>query len=528
MELQHTKQWNWKQFTICFLLSLGALAFSYPSSIIGTTLAQPGFLTYMHLLDAQGNVASNLDSLIGAMSGVFQAGGVFGIFIATWILEKYGRRAGMWFASLTGVIGGVLVCASQNVAMFIVFKFVAGMSSLAFLAISPVYCIELAPPALRGLFVGCVGINIAIGYGLATYMGLAFYHSSNPSTQWRGPYGISLIWSALPGIVAIFTPESPRWLLLQERVEDAKRVVRTLHLLSNNEEHHFAMVEFYQMQKQAEYDRTLNPSYWQMFKRKSYRNRVLITTAYAALGQSTAILVINNYGPTIFSALGYDTLKQLQLQCGWITCGIAGNLTGALVVDKFGRKAMMIFGIGGCLACLIVEAAVVATCASPLPPEPNYSALRAAVAAFYVFVYFYGCGVDIAGWVFFGEVYPNHLRAKGLALATASFALTSLAYLQASPTAFRTIGWKFYLVFICCCVVGLVFIIFAIPETNGVPLEEVAAIFGDEDEVVVFTADIQSGNYGEIVVKDHVVAGKEGDSEFGNKTEGSHHEIVDL
>lgn len=137
---------------------------------------------------------------------------------------------------------------------------------------------------------GMNGVCIALGYALATYMGLAFFYSTNMSTQWRGPYGISLIFTALPALLAWFLPESPRWLLMSNRVDDAKQVVRGLHNLSNTDEHHFAIAEFYQMQKQIEYDRTLDPSYWQMLKRASYRKRIIMSAGYSALGQSTAIL----------------------------------------------------------------------------------------------------------------------------------------------------------------------------------------------------------------------------------------------
>ncbi|KAL6246340.1 hypothetical protein RBB50_006576 [Rhinocladiella similis] len=504
MEIKARDQWNWRHFSICFAVAMSMLGFSYPASIIGTTLAQPSFYVYMNLLSSEGLVTAKTESLIGAMSGIFQAGGVFGIFSTTYVMERWGRKAGMIFCSIMGLLGGIFVCAAQNVGMFIAFKFLAGFSSWGFVAITPVYTAELAPPALRGLFVGMDGLGVALGYGLATYMGLAFYHSNNSSAQWRGPYGVSLIFTALPLFTMPFVPESPRWLLLVNRADDAKKVVTKLHKLDRHEEHHFAMVEFYQMQRQIEYDRTLNPSYWQMFKRSSYRKRVLMTTGYSILGQSTAVLVINNYGPMLYSSLGFDTERQLVLQCGWITCGIAGNLTGALVMDKIGRKPLMIFGIAGCLVCLILEAALVATYASPVPAVPNKAALRAAVAAFYMFIYIYGCGVDVAGIVFFGEIYPNHLRAKGLAITMAGLCLSSLVYLQVAPTAFSNIGWKYYLVFISVCAVGLVWISWTLPETKGVPLEEVAAIFGDQDEVMVFSNDVQLGeNEEELVVKEH-------------------------
>ncbi|KAK5044372.1 hypothetical protein LTR84_011322 [Exophiala bonariae] len=528
MKARARDQWNWRNFLMCFGVSTGMIAFSYPASIIGTTLAQPSFLSYMDLLNDQGVWSTQATPLIGAMSGIFQAGGIFGIIAATYAMEKWGRKIAVYLATGIGLLGGALVCASQNVGMFIAFKFLAGMSSWGFIAITPVYTSELAPPALRGLCVGMNGVGIALGYSLATYMGLAFFYSTNMSTQWRGPYGISLIFTALPALIVMFIPESPRWLLMSNRIDDAKQVVRRLHNLADHDEHHFAIAEYYQMQKQIEYDRTLDPSYWQLIKRPSYRKRVIMSAGYAALGQSTAILVINNYGPSLYSVLGYDTEQQLKLQCGWITCGIIGNLTGALIMDKVGRKPLMIFGIGGCLACLVVEAALVATYANPILAEPNKAALRAAVAAFYVFVFIYGCGVDVAGIVFDAEIYPNHLRPKGLALTVASTCLSSLIYLQVSPTAFANIGWKFYLVFICICTVGLVWIIIVLPETKGIPLEEVAALFGDQDEVMVYTADLQLGEgKNELVVREH----QELEDEHGPDKEAVrpvHQEIVGL
>ena len=83
-------------------------------------------------------------------------------------------------------------------------------------------------------------------------------------------------------------------------------------------------------------------------------------------------------------------------------------------------------GVGGCCASLIVEAAIVASYASPVPSVPNKAGLGLGVAAFYVFVIFYGLGIDSAGTVFYSEIFPNHIRARGLALATMTIALTDL------------------------------------------------------------------------------------------------------
>src|ERR1700761_6557640 len=126
---------------------------------------------------------------------------------------------------------------------------------------APFYSAELAPPGLRGLMVGMNGVNIALGYGLASYMGLAFYYVDNPAAQWRGPLGIALIWPFMMMLVCLVIPESPRFLLMKGRIDEAREVVFKLHGSKNDPEQEFARGEFYQMTKQAEGDRSMAPSY---------------------------------------------------------------------------------------------------------------------------------------------------------------------------------------------------------------------------------------------------------------------------
>src|SRR6266702_7046181 len=158
-----------------------------------------------------------------------------------------------------------------------------------------------------------------------------------------------------------------------------------------------------------------------MFRRPSYRKRSLLAMGFAFSGQSTAVLVINNYGPTLYKALGYGTKDQLALQCGWITVGIISNFVGAALMDRIGRRPLMLFGISGCCVALILEAAMVATYAEA---GTNKVGVGFGVAALYIFLAIYGVGIDVAGVVFYGELFPNHVRAKGLCLSMATIAIT--------------------------------------------------------------------------------------------------------
>lgn len=174
-------------------------------------------------------LTSNADSLIGAMSGVFQAGAFLGVITGSFIMDRYGRKIGTVFCATCSIIGGIGLVASVNSTMFIVFRLIAGAGSWGFLALTPVYCAELAPPKLRGFFVGMNGMGITLGYSLASYMGLAFYYAKDPSTQWRGPLGLALIFPVIQLIVICFAPESPRFLLMRGRVEEAREVVMSIH-----------------------------------------------------------------------------------------------------------------------------------------------------------------------------------------------------------------------------------------------------------------------------------------------------------
>jgi MFS family permease len=241
-------------------------------------------------------------------------------------MDKWGRRMGILFCSILSIIGGIGCCAAQNPAMFIVFRFFVGFGANAFVPVTGVYTSELAPPALRGFFGGLNGILILVGYSLAAYMGLAFFHAKNPAIQWRAPLGLALIFPVLMLLVLPFLPESPRWLLLQSKPDEAERIVQKLHQRGSDDE--FVRNEFYQMRTQAEHDKNMVSTWKEIFVQPSYRKRVFIAMLIGVFGQASGIIVINNFSPLIYQALGFDVEQTLILLCGWISGGIFAATLG--------------------------------------------------------------------------------------------------------------------------------------------------------------------------------------------------------
>ncbi|KAK5690733.1 hypothetical protein LTR17_025842 [Elasticomyces elasticus] len=134
------RSWTWKECFYCGLVCLGEVAFAYPSSVIGVTLAQPSFLGYMSLIDGEGVLTSRGASLIGAMSGLYQAGVCFGIIATIYTMDHRGRR---WTVILISTIA---------------------------VTVTLVYTAELSPNGLHGFFGAVNGVAIGLGYAFATYI----------------------------------------------------------------------------------------------------------------------------------------------------------------------------------------------------------------------------------------------------------------------------------------------------------------------------------------------------------------------
>lgn len=180
--------------------------------------------------------------------------------------------------------------------------------------------------------------------------------------------------------------------------------------------------------------------------------------------------------------MGYSPEDQLFLQAGWLVASWASNMVAPLWVDRMSRPTLMTIGLAGCCFSVIMEAAFVATYGD----THNKAGLGACAAFNFLFVFFYGGFLDGVTWWYTAEIFPTHLRAQGMTIGMFTYALTNIVWLQAAPTAFASIGWRYYLFFIVFTALGAVVVWFTFPDTLNRPLEEVAKLFGDDDLVAAY------------------------------------------
>ncbi|KAH8892299.1 MFS general substrate transporter [Thozetella sp. PMI_491] len=474
------------RYSICVILfiTLSSAAYGYAGSIIATTLTQPSFFEYFEL-----ETRPDASTIIGLMNALYYVGGIIGSFTSGWSCNRFGRKITVICGNILILLSGALLAGSVHIGMFLAFRVMSGCGSFIILSSVPVWVAELSPPKIRGILTDIHAVFMMLGYTIACYCGLAFYFVEG-NNQWRGALSIQTV---LPVIILCgirWMPESPRYLISKDRIEEARKIIFRMHSHPSDPEGLFAKWEFYQIRKQIELDKTFATSYVDIFKQPSMRKRALITVFLEFCLMSSGILVILNYGSIIWKSLGFNTVQILNFQCGFQLTGLVFNVVAMSFVDKIKRPHLI---AGGFFATALVMAGETALQRFYLGSGER-GGLIACATLILLFQVSYSLFLDGPTFFYVAEIWPSHVRSQGFAIAMATMSVTNLMWLQAAPTAFNSIGWRFYLFFICIPVVGSGIVLLFFKDTLHKPLEEIAAIFGDQDMVAVYQQELEQGH----------------------------------
>ncbi|KAK5447998.1 hypothetical protein LTS15_009022 [Exophiala xenobiotica] len=488
---QKVRHWNMRTFLNVNTMCIGAAAFGYAQGISGSTLGQPTFWIDMKL-----TTASNATQLISAMNALFYVGAFVGTVTNGWIADRWGRKPSILMGTIIVMVSAALLAGSVNMAMFIVFRFFSGFGAYMLAMSVPLWISESVPPDVRGIFAMFNGFFINVGYLMASYIGLGFYFYTGAGVAaWRGPHALNAAPCAAMLIGLYWMPESPRYLLMKGKDAEAERIIRQLHSSSKDPHHYYAQKELFQMRKQIELDRTLESSWYAMCTRPSYFRRMLMASFVVFAIAASGAQVIANYASVLFGNLGFGATQQLLFYAGLYCASTPPNLLECLYIDRMSRTKIVAIGLTLLGLIMSVYTALTAEFIS----TTNRGGQKAAVAILFLFFFTYAATVDGPCWFYTAELFPTHLRSKGMVIGTGTYALSSLVWVMAGPTAIQNIGWRFFLIFIIFDIVFAVIIWIFFPDTKGKSLEEIAALFGDDDLVVVYARDIHIDEQSHIV-----------------------------
>ncbi|KAH6819389.1 polyol/monosaccharide transporter 5 [Perilla frutescens var. frutescens] len=429
------------------------------------------------------------DVQIEILVGTMNIYSLFGAAAAGRTSDWIGRRYTTVFAAVIFFVGAILMGFATDYAFLMVGRFVAGIGMGYALMIAPVYAAEVAPASCRGFLSSFPEVFINFGVLLGYISNYAF--SKFPlKLGWRLMLGIGAVPSVFLAVGVLAMPESPRWLVLQGRLADAKKV---LDRTSDSPEE--ARLRLSDIKQAAGLPESCNDDVVSVPKRKRggqgvWKELLLRPTPavrhilIAGLGihlfqQASGIDAVVMYSPRIYANAGIKSDSDKLLAT--IAVGISKTLfilVATFLVDRVGRRVLLLTSCGGLTASLLALAAGLTVIERNGDRKMTW-AVALCVATSLSSVAFFSIGMGPIAWVYSSEVFPLRLRAQGCSMGVAVNRLTSgvvlMTFLSLSKAV--TIGGAFFL-YTGIAAVGWVFFYTLLPETQGRSLEEVEALFG--------------------------------------------------
>jgi sugar porter (SP) family MFS transporter len=451
---------------ICIIPMLGGLLFGYDTGVISGAI-EP--ITVKFGLS---------DLMKGWVSGCVLIGCALGVILVGSISDSWGRRPAMFLAAAIFLASAIGTALSPGIPWLIAFRLLGGVGiGLASVA-TPMYIAEIAPARMRGQLVSVNQIAIASGIAATAFVNYAIAHAHGDPTRaetqvwltesgWRWMFATGIV-PAVAFFLALFLiPESPRWLTENGRAGEA---ARTLAKIGGPT---LAASELTEISAVAR----LHHATWAEVFSPRLRRPLILGIALAVLQQVTGINVFLYFGATIFrhmsAATGVDSglLQQIVIN----GASMAFTVIAIALVDRLGRRPLMLVGAAGMGASLVAMGVMAQTFAQPgAASGPMLGAILAYIACF-------GLSVGPVTWVILAELYPTAVRGRAIGAATLFLWLADYAVTQTFPLLDAKDSWNVrvlnhalpYYIYAGFCAVLIMLVWKAVPETRQRSLEDI-------------------------------------------------------
>jgi sugar porter (SP) family MFS transporter len=385
-------------------------------------------------------------------------GTVLGSVVAAAPAQKYGRKKVLTAIALMYLLSALGCSLVSSWAMFITFRFIGGLAVGASSVVGPMYISEISPAKMRGRLAGSFQLMIVLGIFVA-YITNYLFRDSGPDS-WRWMLGVMVVPAGLFALLVRSIPESPRWLALNHQVNLAIPVMQKI-----GEENPEAAIK--EIQRSVEKTDTSE----KLFQSK-YRKPIVFAVLLAMFNQLAGINAIIYYAPRIFEMAGFDKSNSFLQPILLGAANLVFTLLAMSLIDKFGRKRLLIIGSFGMILFLGLTAMAFK---DPGVADKN--------VIFYLigFIAFFAFSQGAVIWVFISEIFPNSVRSQGGSLGSFTHwvmaAIISWAFpivVEGSPLG----GYYSFIFYMVMMVIHLIFVWKFLPETKGRSLEEIQKELG--------------------------------------------------
>jgi sugar porter (SP) family MFS transporter len=384
------------------------------------------------------------------------AGSIFG-GIPT---EKYGRKKVLFWIGLLFAVSSMGSALAQDPYTFSFFRFIGGIGIGVSSVVAPTYISEISTPATRGKLGAMYQFNIVFGI-LIAFLSNYFLQGIGGSNDWRWMLGVMAIPSIVYTVMVMGVPESPRWLVTTKN--DLVKAKETLQLIGVED----AEAEISSIIKSNQH----NSSSVKSETFFSYKHKTIISLAFliAFFNQLSGINFILYYAPEILTKIGLGAKDSLLNSIAIGGTNLIFTFVGLYLIDRLGRKKLLLFGSLGYILSLAMVAICFAFHTSPV------------VLMFFLllFIASHAVGQGAVIWVFISEIFPNKIRATGQSFGAsvhwvfaAIITLVTPFFLDDKDGVFKDNPWPIFTFFAGMMVLQLVWVLTKMPETKGVSLEE--------------------------------------------------------
>ena len=367
--------------------------------------------------------------------------------------NKFGRKNTLLIIGALYFVSALGSALSNDPVTFAVFRFLGGLGVGASTIAAPAFVSEIAPADQRGKLVSLYQFNIVLGILIAF---LSNYLLRNTGAEpWRWMVGIEALPAFLYLIFVFFIPRSPRWLVSTGRLAEAEKV---LAIINPKIDTRAKVLKI----KALDDKEVLGESIFM----KKYRFPLMLAFLIAFFNQVSGINAFLYYAPRIFESAGLGESTALLSSIGIGVINLLFTLLGVFLIDKLGRKQLMLFGSIGYIISLSLVAAAFFL---------DWGGLWVPIFLF-LFIASHAIGQGAVIWVFISEIFPNRLRASGQAFGSSTHWVLAAIIPSTIPYLFTNIGPGYVFAFFAfMMVLQLIFVIFMMPETKGKSLEELSA-----------------------------------------------------
>lgn len=434
------------------------------------------------------------DTQVQVLAGILNVCALVGSLTAGRVSDWIGRRRTISLAACIFLAGSVLMGLSPNFGTLLAGRCVAGVGVGYALMIAPVYAAEISSAQIRGSVTSlpeiCISFGILIGY-VANYL-----LAKLPLVYgWRAMLGLGALPSAVLAVSVLTMPESPRWLVMQGRVEQALAVLRRVSDTAGEADVRLAEIktaagladdasaEAGALGRQRQPRGVgIGKGVWkEMFLHPTPPVRRILVAAFGVhfFQHLTGIEAVVLYSPRIFKAAGIATRSEIL--AATIGVGVTKTvfiMTAILLVDRIGRRPLYLSSLAGIIASLPCLGLGLTVVERSVPRHSPTWAVALSIATVFTFIASFSVGVGPITWAYSSEVYPLRLRAQGASVGVAINRVMNAGVSMTFVSLYRavTIGGAFFL-FAGLAVLAATFFYFLCPETQGLPLEEIEKVF---------------------------------------------------